>query len=67
MAALGAPIAGDPLYPVVAHRTPGDFAAPLQLLANALAFADPLGGEPRRFESPRRLSFAPGAPRPFSA
>lgn len=60
MAALGAPIANDPLYPVLAHRTPGDHAAPLQLLARELAFTDPLSGEARRFTSAQRLALAPG-------
>lgn len=55
MAALGAPIANDPLYPVVAHRQPDAFPAPLQLLASALAFVDPLTGEERRFASQRQL------------
>jgi tRNA pseudouridine32 synthase/23S rRNA pseudouridine746 synthase len=52
MAALGAPIANDPLYPeLCAH---GD--APLQLLAKAIAFEDPLDGAPRRFESAMALA-----------
>jgi tRNA pseudouridine32 synthase/23S rRNA pseudouridine746 synthase len=51
MAALGAPITGDPLYPVVRHRVAGDYAAPLQLLAKRLAFSDPLSGEGRCFTS----------------
>lgn len=60
LAALGAPIANDPLYPDVAHRAPGDYAAPLQLLARELAFTDPLTGERRRFGSALRLALAPG-------
>ena len=32
-----------------ARRAPGEVAAPLQLLAQALAFVDPLSGEPRQF------------------
>ena len=59
LAALGAPIANDPLYPEVLHRTPGDFSAPLQLLARALAFTDPLSGESRRFTSGRGLALGP--------
>lgn len=51
MAALGAPIAGDPLYPSVRHRAAGDHAAPLQLLAERLAFVDPLRGIERCFTS----------------
>ncbi len=51
MAALGAPILGDTLYPDLAPRADGDFSHPLRLLASGLAFDDPLDGRPRRFES----------------
>ena len=51
MAALGAPIANDPLYPELRATDAGDFSRPLRLLARALAFEDPLDGRPRRFES----------------
>ena len=51
MAALGAAIRGDTLYPQLAEAAPDDARQPLQLLAQALAFDDPLSGEPRRFES----------------
>ncbi|HEY8328281.1 MAG TPA: RluA family pseudouridine synthase [Rhodanobacter sp.] len=51
MAALGAPIAGDTLYPALAEKSVDDYRHPLKLLAHSLAFADPLSGEPRRFES----------------
>jgi tRNA pseudouridine32 synthase/23S rRNA pseudouridine746 synthase len=51
MAALGAPIANDPIYPSVLHRAKGDYSAPLQLLAKRLAFADPLTGVERHFSS----------------
>src|SRR5699024_8401236 len=44
MSGLGLPILGDDLYPTPGHRTPGDFRAPLQLLANTLAFIDPISG-----------------------
>lgn len=56
MAALGAPIANDPLYPSLrqAPDGPEDFAHPLGLLARTLAFTDPLSGAMRHFES--RLS-----------
>jgi len=53
MAALGLPIAGDQFYPRV-QRGPDeaeDFANPLRLLAWGIAFADPVTGEARRFES----------------
>lgn len=55
MAALGAPIANDPLYPQLAVPAPDDPARPLQLLARALGFVDPLTGEPRHFESGQLL------------
>lgn len=55
MAALGLPLRNDPFYPVVNDPPEGDYSRPLQLLARSLAFADPLTGEPRVFESARRL------------
>jgi tRNA pseudouridine32 synthase/23S rRNA pseudouridine746 synthase len=51
MAALGAPIVNDRFYPELRAEGPDDFARPLQLFARALAFDDPLTGEPRRFDS----------------
>ena len=55
MAALGAPIRNDPLYPRLAVDLAPDHARPLQLLASALSFDDPLDGRARRFESTQRL------------
>jgi len=55
MAALGAPIANDPLYPQLAEPAPDDPTRPLQLLARALDFVDPLSGELRHFESGQAL------------
>ena len=51
MAALGAPIANDGMYPSLVHRAAGDYSAPLQLLAKRLSFIDPLNGVERRFSS----------------
>ncbi|MEJ7745587.1 MAG: pseudouridine synthase [Luteimonas sp.] len=51
MAALGAPIRDDALYPVLRERGAEDFSRPLQLLAKALRFVDPRSGEERRFHS----------------
>lgn len=51
MAALGAPIANDPIYPATRHRAAGDYSAPLQLLARTLRFIDPLDGTERSFSS----------------
>jgi tRNA pseudouridine32 synthase / 23S rRNA pseudouridine746 synthase len=55
MAALGAPIVGDTLYPVLTEKADDDYQRPLQLLAHSLAFTDPLSGRARRFESTLRL------------
>lgn len=49
MAALGAPIRNDPLYPEVRYREAGDFEAPLQLVAKSVDFVDPLSGELRSY------------------
>ena len=51
MAALGAPIANDRLYPSLQQRASGDYSAPLQLLAKKLTFSDPLDGGERSFIS----------------
>lgn len=59
MAALGAPIANDAIYPSVRHRAPGDYSAPLQLLARRLSFIDPLTGTARHFESALQLQCFP--------
>ena len=55
MAAFGAPIANDRIYPSLLHRTAGDYSTPLQLLAKRLAFIDPLSGAERSFSSSFRL------------
>lgn len=55
MASLGLPIAGDPLYPAVVDVAADDFATPLRLLAQTLAFDDPLTGVHRSFTSARTL------------
>lgn len=60
LAALGAPIVGDRIYPVLQPEPPlgtaPDYDHPLQLLARAIAFTDPVTGQPRRFESRRTLA-----------
>ncbi|MFG2448136.1 RluA family pseudouridine synthase [Streptomyces sp. NPDC048512] len=56
MTALGVPLLGDPLYPEVTGPVPaGDFRRPLQLLARALEFTDPVTGRAHRFVSGREL------------
>lgn len=57
MAALGAAIQHDEFYPVLQPRLAGQYDTPLQLLAQGLAFNDPLSGEARRFQS--RLTLGP--------
>ncbi len=54
MAMLGAPIVGDDLYPQVRVRPEGRTSRPC-MLAQGLAFNDPLSGERRRFRSQHRL------------
>ena len=58
--ALGIPILHDQIYPELQPALPPevapDFSRPLQLLARTLAFTDPVTGQERAFESPRRLS-----------
>lgn len=58
LAALGIPIVGDPLYPVVRDVAVDDFRHPLQLLAAELAFTDPVDGRHREFRSVRSLPLA---------
>jgi tRNA pseudouridine32 synthase / 23S rRNA pseudouridine746 synthase len=57
MNALGLPLLNDPLYPeVLPEPATSDFSLPLQLLARALEFTDPVTGRELRFESRRELS-----------
>lgn len=58
MNGLGLPIVGDQFYPTVKRgpQEAEDFAQPLQLLARSIAFADPVTGQARRFESARTLT-----------
>lgn len=51
MAGLGAAILHDSCYPALTEAVADDCQRPLKLLAQALAFIDPLSGEPRRFSS----------------
>lgn len=54
-AALGMPIVGDRIYPVLLPANTDDHARPLQLLARSLSFTDPITGESRAFTSRRQL------------
>lgn len=59
MSALGMPIEGDQIYPellpALPPDVPPDFSRPLQLLAQSLAFTDPLTGQARHFHCGRSL------------
>ena len=56
MAALGAPIVNDPMYPIYRPQAADDFSKPLQLLAQSLRFTHPLSGEICEFESRFQLA-----------
>ncbi|MFC3715772.1 pseudouridine synthase, partial [Luteimonas soli] len=56
MAALGAPILNDDVYPTLSETMViDDFSRPLKLLARGLSFVDPLSGRRRGFTSMRTL------------
>jgi len=56
MSGLGMPICNDNFYPELKqYAESDDFSRPLQLLARAIEFTDPISGDTRRFESMRRL------------
>jgi tRNA pseudouridine32 synthase/23S rRNA pseudouridine746 synthase len=59
MAALGVPIEGDPFYPTLTRGqdAPEDFSQPLQLLAQAIRFTDPVTGQHRQWTSALKLSW----------
>lgn len=61
MNALGLPIEGDRIYPVLqpdlAEGEAPDYRHPLQLLARTLRFTDPVTGQARHFESTLRLDW----------
>lgn len=58
MYALGIPIQNDPIYPDLLPQTQAlDFTQPLKLLAQGLAFIDPVSGVHRQFESKLSLHF----------
>jgi tRNA pseudouridine32 synthase / 23S rRNA pseudouridine746 synthase len=57
MHALGIPIQGDGIYPVLTPEGQIDYDNPLQLLAKSIEWVDPMTQEVRRFESRRTLNF----------
>jgi tRNA pseudouridine32 synthase / 23S rRNA pseudouridine746 synthase len=54
--ALGMAICNDQIYPLLRPQGQDDYERPLQLLAKAVNFIDPLSGEQRAFESLRSLT-----------
>ena len=64
LCALGMPILNDSFYPVTPYddkataRSDDDFGHPLQLLARAIEFRDPVDGRLHRYESRRTLQCA---------
>ncbi|PVZ20357.1 MULTISPECIES: pseudouridine synthase [unclassified Pseudomonas] len=58
MAGLGAALCNDPFYPAVAPEgQQDDFDKPLKLLAQSVAFDDPITREPRHFTSRLELGW----------
>jgi tRNA pseudouridine32 synthase/23S rRNA pseudouridine746 synthase len=55
MQELGLPLLHDKYYPTLLPKTAVDFSQPLQLLAQQLAFTDPVTGLQHHFQSERRL------------
>lgn len=69
--ALGIPIVGDRIYPVLQpDLAPGaepDYTEPLRLLAREIAFTDPVTGQERHFASQRTLDLHTPAITPSTA
>lgn len=61
MAALGLPILGDRIYPRWLPQGGDDVDNPLRLLAQSIAFRDPVTGENRSFSSRQQLHFPAAA------
>lgn len=57
LSGLGFGIVNDRVYPVLQPQTDDDFTRPLQLLAKAIRFHDPVSGRAMEFESERELSW----------
>ncbi len=56
MHALGVPIVGDGIYPVLTPEGQIDYDNPLQLLAKLIEWIDPITGKVRQFESRQNLT-----------
>ena len=61
MYALGLPIVNDRMYPPLDPTPDDNYHLPLQLLAQSIAFDDPVTEQARHFESARRLQLLPTA------
>ena len=57
MHALGLPIVGDGIYPMLTPEGQMDYKNPLQLLAKSIEWTDPMTGVLRRFQSQQKLSY----------
>jgi tRNA pseudouridine32 synthase / 23S rRNA pseudouridine746 synthase len=62
MAALGLPLWGDRIYPVLQPPGTDDLARPLRLLAQHLRFTDPVTGQLRSFETRQSLAWPADVP-----
>jgi tRNA pseudouridine32 synthase/23S rRNA pseudouridine746 synthase len=56
MNALGLPMVGDGIYPVLTPEGQTDYARPLQLLAKSIEFVDPVSRQLRQLHSQRNLT-----------
>jgi tRNA pseudouridine32 synthase / 23S rRNA pseudouridine746 synthase len=57
MLSLGFPIVNDPFYPELKLAVPNDFSRPMQLLASALKFQDPVTNDLVALRTQRALDF----------
>jgi tRNA pseudouridine32 synthase/23S rRNA pseudouridine746 synthase len=57
LSSLGFPIVNDRYYPELRAEAADDLAQPLQLLAKAMRFCDPVTGEVMEFCSGRALAW----------
>lgn len=58
MSALGIPILNDLIYPVHRAADQDNYEKPLQLLAQRIAFVDPITGQARAFETKLQLALS---------
>lgn len=58
LASLGMPIINDPLYPDRQTKLPNDFRHPLQLVAKAIEFVDPIDAKQYCFSSEYKITLS---------